>query len=85
MSQQPDNPAFGNPDFILQLSMMMHLVIQLSVVQVRQMFQSLSSQDRELQIQMGLDTLGQGNSFVARSISSFNPRDQTVQACTSHK
>lgn len=51
------------------------------VEQVRQMFQSLSSEDRELQIQMGLDTLGQGNSFVARSISSFNPRDQTVQAC----
>ena len=48
------------------------------------MFQSLSSEDRELQIQMGLDTLGQGNSFVARSISSFNPRDQTVQACASH-
>ena len=49
------------------------------------MFQSLSSEDRELQIQMGLDTLGQGNSFVARRISSFNPKDQTVQACPSHK
>lgn len=51
-----------------------------SFVQVRQMFQSLSEEDRELQIQIGLDTLGQGNSFVTRSISSFNPRDQTVQA-----
>lgn len=50
------------------------------MVQVRKMFQSLSKEDRELQIQMGLDTLGQGSSFVARSISSFNPRDQTVQA-----
>ena len=45
------------------------------------MFQSLSDKDRELQIQIGLDTLGNGNSFVTRSISSFNPHDQTVQAC----
>ena len=45
------------------------------------MFQLLSDEDRELQIQIGLDTLGQGHSFVARSITSFNPRDQTVQAC----
>lgn len=48
------------------------------------MFQSLSKEDRELQIQMGLDTAGQGSSFLARSISSFNPRDQTVQAGSSH-
>lgn len=51
-------------------------------VQVRQMFQSLSDKDRELQIQIGLDTLGSGNSFVTRNISSFNPHDQTVQACS---
>ena len=43
------------------------------------MFQSLSARDKELQIQIGLDTLGDGNSFVARNISSFNPGDQSVQ------
>ena len=53
--------------------------LEVRCVQVRQMFQSLSDQDRHLQIQMGLDTLGNGNGYVSRSISSFNPKDQTVQ------
>lgn len=43
------------------------------------MFQSLSAKDKELQIQIGLDTLGDGNGFVARNISSFNPGNQSVQ------
>ena len=43
------------------------------------MFQSLSARDKELQIQIGLDTLGDGNSFVARNISSFDPGNQSVQ------
>ena len=48
-------------------------------MQVRQMFQSLSDRDRDMQIQIGLDTLGDGRNFVARNISSFNPGDQSVQ------
>ena len=48
-------------------------------MQVRQMFQSLSDRDRDMQIQIGVDTLGDGRNFVARNISSFNPSDQSVQ------
>jgi hypothetical protein len=48
-------------------------------MQVRQMFQSLSDRDRDMQIQIGLDTLGDGRNFVARNISTFNPNDQSVQ------
>ena len=52
-------------------------------MQVRQMFQSLSDRDRDMQIQIGLDTLGDGRNFVACNISSFNPSDQSVQVtCT---
>ena len=58
------------------------LVSGLLCPQVKQMFESLSEQDRQLQIQIGLDTLGDGSNFVARSISSFNPANQTVQVST---
>lgn len=50
-------------------------------MQVRQMFQSLPAEDRQLQIQMGLDTTGSGNGFVARSIAGYAPADQSVQVC----
>lgn len=49
------------------------------LLQVRQMFQSLSESDREMQVQMGLDTLGDGTHYVARSIAGFNPGNQSVQ------
>ncbi|DBA84697.1 TPA: hypothetical protein ACH3X1_005950 [Trebouxia sp. C0004] len=52
---------------------------QTALLVVRQMFQSLSDRDRDMQIQIGLDTLGDGRNFVARNISSFNPSDQSVQ------
>ncbi|KAL3135426.1 hypothetical protein ABBQ32_007608 [Trebouxia sp. C0010 RCD-2024] len=61
----------------------MQLDHQTALLVVRQMFQSLSDKDRELQIQIGLNTAGNGNSFVTRSISSFNPHDQTVQVAVS--
>ncbi len=43
------------------------------------MFQSLTDRDRDMQIQIGLDTAGDGTNFVARSISGFNPGNQSVQ------
>ena len=45
------------------------------------MFQSLSAEDRQLQIQMGLDATGSGNGFVARNIAGYVPADQSVQVC----
>ena len=43
------------------------------------MFQSISETDRQMQVQLGLDTRGDGSHLVARNISGFNPDDQSVQ------
>lgn len=43
------------------------------------MFQSLSAKDKQLQIQMGLDTSGTGQAFVARDIAGYTPANQSVQ------
>lgn len=58
---------------------MRHEAAATSLLQVRQMFQSLSVDDRKLQIQLGLDASGTGSGFVARSITSYTPADQSVQ------
>lgn len=70
---QPATVTSSHGGTILQLNHQTALLV------VRQMFQSLSESDREMQVQMGLDTLGDGTHYVARSIAGFNPGNQSVQ------